>query len=464
MINLTRSIKNTLSVRISLMVVLATAVLLTAALLVMFTYSRKVMREEALTKAAQTLEAIVQNTDNVLLSVEQAAGNTYCDLMLHLDEPQRMADYSRHLVESNPYITDCVIVMEPDSTYKGELWYEKPMQTGHPCWIDPKIYDTSDGDALTTFCLPIYNREGRTVGVLAADVSVALLTSIVMEAKPTPNAYATLLGSDGSYIVHPDSTKRLNQTVFTQTEHGADPTVLQAAQAMVGGEKGYQHVVLDGRDHYVFYKPFVRSHVQGRSTDNLGWSVGIVFPEDDIFGDYNDLLWVVLVVATVGLLLLLLLLRLITHHQLLPLRLLTQQAQHIAEGHYDEPIPESQHSDEVGRLQDRFVEMQKALAARMGELRRLRDALKERGEVLREAYEQAREADRVKTAFLHHMSNQMAEPVGRIYSDADALCSRCRDMEQAEAAALVDSIQDNGKVVTKLLNDLLDVAQENNKH
>ena len=60
----TRFINKTLSVRISLTVVLAIATLLTVALFIMFRSSRKALKEEALQKAGQTLEATVQRIDN----------------------------------------------------------------------------------------------------------------------------------------------------------------------------------------------------------------------------------------------------------------------------------------------------------------------------------------------------------------------------------------------------------------
>ena len=494
MINLTRNIYRTLSLRISLMVVCAIAVLLAATLFVMFRFSRKAMKEEALQKASQTLEATVQQIDNVLLSVEQASGNIYFDLMQHLDEPEKMFTYSRRLVEDNPYITGCAIAMKPyyyedsgqyfmayvyqkksaglqvstdsiiqaetfgDVPYPEQIWFAKPMETGLPCWIEPLKDQEADGGAIMTFSLPFY-QDGQPVGVLAVDVSIALLTRIVMSAKPTPNAYATLLGNDGPYIVHPDSSKRMNETVFTQTKRGADPSLLKAAQAMMSGETGYKPFTINGTDCFVFYKPFVRTAVPGRYTENLGWSAGIVFPEDDIFGDYNNLLTLVLAVAIVGLLLLLILCGTIIHSQLLPLRLLTKQAQHIAEGNYEETIPDSQQDDEVGRLQHHFKEMQKALSANMGELKRLTDTLNERGKVLEEAYEQAKEGDRMKTAFLHNMTNQMTAPVNNICNDVLLLCNQSEETEAEKTASTVSDILQKGKVVTVLLNDLLDVSQ-----
>ena len=77
MAKLTEFIAKTLSVRLSIIVVAALASLLTVALFIMFHYSRKAVKEEALQKASQTLESTVQNIDNILFSVEQASGNIY---------------------------------------------------------------------------------------------------------------------------------------------------------------------------------------------------------------------------------------------------------------------------------------------------------------------------------------------------------------------------------------------------
>ena len=80
-------INKTLSVKLSLMVVCEIALLLFVALAVMFYFARQTLKAEAMRNAEQTLESTVQHIDNILLSVEQATGNIYYDLLQHLDEP-----------------------------------------------------------------------------------------------------------------------------------------------------------------------------------------------------------------------------------------------------------------------------------------------------------------------------------------------------------------------------------------
>lgn len=496
MIKPVKFITKTLSVRISLKVVSAVATLLAVALFIMFHFSRKAIKAEARQKAEETLEGVVRQVDNVLLSVEQSAGNIYWDLLTHLNESERMFLYSRKMVETNPYVAGCAIAFEPDYyqergryfmayvhhvnkdkletvsseiiqaetfgnvPYPEQIWYSKPVETGRPCWINPLKNDQAEGEAIITFSLPIYAQGGKVIGVLAVDLSLSLLSDIVLSAKPSPNSYATLLGSDGSFIVHPDSEKVLHKTIYMSDSYQTNKELREAEDAMVAGETGYKHFRLDGTDNYVFYKPFIRADVPGRSMERTGWSVGIIYPEDDIFGDYNQLLYMVIAIALVGLVLLMTGCQMITHRCLLPLRMLAKSSQRIAEGHYDEPVPDSHQWDEVGRLQDHFQQMQQALSVHIGELERLTTELRERNVVLAGAYEQAKDADRVKTAFLHNMTDQMIKPVSVIQSSVNMLCEHRQDMDQQEANKTEETIQEQGKIVTKLLNDLLDVSQE----
>ena len=440
MAKLPRLITRTLSFRLSLTVIAALATLLLVALLIIFVFSRKAVKEEALMNAGQTLEATMQRIDNILLKVEQSSGNVYWKMLPNIHKPEKLELYTRKLVEATPYITDCTITWDADSTAADSIF------TG---WINP---EEKNVNAITTFRLPVFDGR-RKVGVMDIDVSLALISKLVLEAKPSPNSFCTLLKNDGTVIVHPDSVA-LNKNILEFVKNG-HPSMAEAAQAMLDGGTGYKYFDLDGEDYYVFYKPFERAEVMGRAMSKLGWSAGIIYPEDDIFGDYNRLLYTVLIIAVIGLVLLLLSCRFYIRHQLLPLRKLEKSAQHIAEGDYDEPIRYSRRRDEVGRLQNHFREMQQSLATRMGEMKQLSETLKERGEELQATYEQAQAAERMKTNFLYNMSDQMMEPVDGIRKRVLTISDPSKQLTEEDTNQLVDGIQQRGEKVTALLNQLI---------
>ena len=493
MSSLSRYVTSKLSVRLSLMVVLMVALILSAAMMVMLHFSRKAVKQEALLNAQQTLEGTMLQIDNILLAVEQAAGNVYWNLLPETGRPDRMYAYSRKLLETCPYITGSAIALEPyyykergkyfmayyhrevtgnsdspikqdsifgNRPYDEQEWYTRPVETGRAAWIGPLKNSDAEDEALASFCLPIYTMKGERIGVLAVDVALSQLSGIVHAAKPSPNSYCTLLGKDGSYIVHPDTSKLQHMSITNILQQGVDTTFKEVAQAMLSGQTGYKQFRNNGSDYYVFYKPFVRNNVPGRTTEDLGWSVGIIYPEDDILGDYNLLLYTVIAVTILGLILLLILCQTITYRQLLPLRLLTKLTQRIAEGHYDEAIPDTRQNDEIGRLQEHFQQMQRSLATHVGLLQQLNETQKQRGENLSKAYNQAQEADRMKTAFLHNMTNQMMDPAGSIMQSVDHIHDMGNRLEPEETDRLVADIQQQGLAITELLNNMLRTSQD----
>lgn len=490
---LTKKISQTLSLRLSLIVACVIALLLLVSLAVMFCYSRQVLRENAMRNAEQTLEATTQDIDDILLSVEQSTGNIYWKVLSHLDEPNSMQTYARQLVACNPYIVGCAIVFKPhyypnlelfmtyirrkgyssttntssefveretftNRPYTEQVWYTEPMTLEHACWTDPLKNDDTEDEALASFCLPIFDRNGQCVGVLAADIAIKLLSEIVLAAKPSQNGYSTLLGSNGSYIVHPDVEKLTKQNVSSQFLKDNDPSLLKVAKSMVSGESGQQHFVMNHRKWYVVYKPFTRSEVTGRTTDHLGWSVGVVYPEDDIFGNYNRLLYLVLIIASIGLVLTVVFSSMFTHRQLLSLNMLTQAAHQISQGNYNKTIPNTERDDEIGQLQDNFQQLQHSLAIRIDELERMNEQLKERGEELQQANKKAQEADKMKTAFLHQVTNQMLVPADTLCNHVATLCNNYHSISHEDAMQEVEGIHKQGKTIIELLSQMIHSA------
>jgi methyl-accepting chemotaxis protein len=140
--------------------------------------------------------------------------------------------------------------------------------------------------------------------------------------------------------------------------------------------------------------------------------------------------------------------------------MLSESAQSIANGNYSDIIPDSKQDDEIGRLQDNFQHMQQSLSVHIRDLEQMTATLKERGEVLRKEYERTQKADKMKNTFLHNMTNQMAEPANAISNDVETLCNANMHMDRQQAESLTSNILHQGKVITELLNNLLNMSQD----
>lgn len=477
------------SIRLNTLVVLEIVMLLVVSLGVLFFFTRKALVEESKMDAEQRLEGTVQHVDNILLTIEQSAGNIYYRMLEHLDEPERMTSYCRRLVESNPNIDGCAIAFKPNyypgrelfltyvhrkkynspelivtdksvnTPYTTQAWFTETMRTGRPAWVDPGRNKDYGVEPIVTFCLPIRDGGGtECVGVIAVGLSINLLSQIVLETKPSPNSYSILLAHDGSYIIHPNHEKLAGQTVFTEPDVTESPSAVTAAKAMLQGDTGDMSFRMNGHTWYLFYKPFVRNNLPGRSMEKLNWSIGTIYPKDDIFGEYNSLVFHVLGIVFIALLVFYMMSRMAIRKQLKPLAYLTESAERIAEGHYDERIPDVKRDDEVGVFYKHFQLMQKALEEGINTRKEQRTTLLTRHEELQKVLQQIKEDNQVKDIFLHNVTNRMIAPSEAIRDSVESLCDNFERITLPEADKEINNIKHQSETILELLSHKFDVA------
>lgn len=470
------------SIKLKSLVMIEVVLLLLVSLGTLFFFTRKALVMETKKDANQRLEGTVQHVDNVLLSIEQTTGNFYFELTAHLDNPERMKDYCRRLVECNDYIFGSAIAFKPgyypdrdlfltyahrkkynspelilsDKTvtrpYTEQNWYKETMTACRPAWIIPDMNNSYEVEPVITFCLPITNSSKECVGVIAVGLSINMFSQNVLETKPSPNSYSILLNSKGTYIIHPDRDKLTGQTIFKQPEIAESPTAIEAAKAMLKGESGDMSFQKNNETWYLFYKPFVRKNIPGRSTEALNWSIATIYPKADIFNEYNHLVLHVIGIALAGLLVFYILCKMAIRKQLKPLAYLTESAKRIANGHYDETIPDTNRDDEVGVFQRHFLLMQKALAADLAKQEQQKLTLHERREELQKTYQQIQDDDNVKNTFLHNVTNRMIAPSESICNSVNNLCDNYQVITVEEAQKEVDNIKRKSEDIRELLS------------
>ena len=384
-------IRRKLSVRVSLWVVLFAAIIFNVALGFLFFQSRDAVREEAVNHAMQILDKTSLRVDSILNRVEVASNMTTWLVQRHPDKPDSMFVYSRGMLLNNPDFYNCSIAFEPyyfkdkgryfsaytkhdgDSirTIQGGSdkyqyffmdWYLMPMLLDKPCWTEPYMdYDvaTNTSEMVTSFCQTIKDHHGQKIGVINTSLSISWLSQTISATKPYPNSYSIMIGRGGTYFVHPDTTKITRQTIYTQTIEKPDTALEALGHAMQRGEEGMKHMIIDGEDCYVFYKPLGQT----------GCSMAIVCPEKDVFSSFNRLRQSVMAIVIIGLLLMLYLFIRIITRELNPLRRLAQEAETIASGQFEAELPDFQRIDEIGQLSHSFAGMQQSLVKYIEELK-----------------------------------------------------------------------------------------------
>ena len=472
--------RHSLTTQIVVWVVGFVSVLFVTALYIMFHYARESIYQEAMEKARQTLRTTELRIDNTLNEVETATRSMHWTIEKRLNRPEIMDSLCRQLLRVNPHIQSCTIAFEPgvypqygidhevyahrnpnDSTqiditinggkqlYTREKWYFTPLHLEKPIWIDPYV-DIEHGETsiITSYGMPLRDKNGELVGVLSSHISMKWFADLVLSLKPFPNSHASVMGTDGHLIIHPDSTLEEHEAFFQESFNDPTSEGHLAAISMKTGHIGHNEITMGDKHGFIFYHPF----------ENAGWSVSIVCPESDIFSSYNSLLRLTIIISLIGLLLLGLFCFFISHFKLKPLQQLVDTARQMAEGQLDAPVEESHRDDEVGYVQNTFRQMQQSIGQHIAHITQLTDVLRQRNDDLKLAYEQAREADRMKDAVIMNMSDRMEQSVKAIHATVDDFRQHIADMDANECRHMAEKIGTHTETTTELLGNLLDIA------
>lgn len=254
-------------------------------------------------------------------------------------------------------------------------------------------------------------------------------------------AHVERLIAENNYFV------TLNQSLPHAQLFVADSTTSAFNNYMVNSEGGYQRVDYEGEDSFVFYEPFY----------NQRFCLVVVCPTLDIYAPFKPVQVFIFVVGAFGLLLILLFCWKIIARHLLAVHQLADSAQMITNGHLDVCIPDSGMKNEIGQLQNAFATMQLSLANYMDEMKQKQVQLNQQNTELKSAYEQAQEYEKLKARFLSHMADQMQSPIKSVCEQAQQITDHYQSMTLTEMRLSQQIVLDKTELVTKLLEQLLNV-------
>lgn len=468
-------IRKSLSTKLSVGILVLVVIGFSMALGFLFQRSRSIVMQEAIERADRILKNNALRVTGFLNEVETATNNMEW-LILENQQPDSLLNFTHRMVELNRHFNGCSITLEPNtfpqygryfsaySVKKGDsistvregeyeyfekVWYKLPKSQGKAVWTDP--YDDFNAGTLyseeiiASYCVPLYTSDHHFVGVISTDLSLPWLSATITHERPYRNSYCIMIGKSGQYYVHPDSTKLINQTIFSGIEPDLHPDIITLGHEMTTGKKGYLKVNINGSDCYVFYQPVPK-------TD---WSIALVCSAYDVFHAYNRFAYIVVPLLIIGLVMILLFCRKIISRHIKPLKQLAQQARHITDGHFEEHMPSSKRIDIIGRLQNNFVSMQNKIDKYLSDLRHVSEETVARNEELANANVLAQESTNRKNIFLQDMSHQVRTPLNIIMGFVQVLRDNYQALSPVEIENITSTMQQNATSVVRMVNMLI---------
>lgn len=313
---------------VGLLLVFVAAMTLEATSLIQYYFSKSALEQEATKHAETQLEATRNKIMDVIDQTESAVRNSLWIAQWCLDYPDSLTRVCYRIVDYNPVIVGSTVALVPgydrrkplyapyvcrdannlaiktlateDYDYPSQEWFIKPIELDSGYWSEPYVDEGGGEILMTTYSIPIKDKNDKTAGVLTGDISLEWLSDLTGHIRIYPHALSLMISRTGRWMMSQDKEVALQQSVrdiVDQIRENQDYMELEAA--MYAGKSGRTVLHFQDIKRYVFYAPVERT----------GWSMCIVIPEDDIFGGIRKNDRMVKLLQLVGLLMLILIMR-----------------------------------------------------------------------------------------------------------------------------------------------------------
>ncbi len=281
------------------------------------------------------------------------------------------------------YIQD----MNGDQTARssGELgnranrwWFIQMLEQNEP-FVSKSYYSVNTNMTCASIFFPLVENN-QTIGILATDIKLATLQSLVEEFSDTESGKISyIIDGEGNVVAHPESVyyeelynyKTLTRTVTQKDENGntlydADGNILteemkitvsdeytEMIASVMAGETGSAEVKDNGKTYYADYAPV---KLDGFSDS---WSVVTLQDKSKAMSLMNRVNQSGILIAIIAVFFAVLLIALITRTITKPIKLSHKRLNQLSEGDLTSVVPEAGGNDESARL---LIDLNKTIA------------------------------------------------------------------------------------------------------
>ncbi len=319
---------------------------------------------------------IVSNVETMLQLGKTVTFNNRSDIEANMDSPEHVFDTLEQILKINKRLAGCFIAFEPDY-FKGQgRWFEAYAyyadsthidcrQIGSPqhdyfngAWYQRGLSLERDDDGYLTdlyydgtvnsgmFCsyvVPIYDRQGRKVGVYGVDLSCEMVNIAINETMNNVRKEFMVdaqgdIGDDGDiYFSIQILDSKGNRIAGSDS---LDVSMLKGEQELVDSELDMKD--LKGTPYYI----------NAKQLGSTGWTL-VAFQHRDLVFTWGIVIAIIILFCmVVGSLVIFFFTSWSIRRTTKPLAFLSDSAQEVAKGNFDASLPKFKRNDEVAQLRE----------------------------------------------------------------------------------------------------------------
>lgn len=392
--------QNSLAKRLTYRIMAVVMVMLAVITGIVFFSVRDYMLNEAQQRYLGILLKENEELRRRLSDVYVAAKNNIHDIERDIDNPDLMASHMERIVQQNNTLVSCGLLFKPDyypqkgryfvpfatrdsartvnvsridslfSSYATTDWYRERMKADEADWTGAYFEDSilsinNHTRLLTTYSIPVHNKQNEPVALLCADLSLESMRREMMEDAESVNmrfekalrhkSFGFVIDRKGTYIIHPNETRMLKDNFRDHIEDASNTLLTR----MTNGESGSAMVKIEGVPSWIYY----------RNVKYVDWTFVIVVPQEVIFYNGRMLNTLILLSMLFGLAAIYFICRHMIRKTTKPLHRFALSADQVALGNFSSPLPDIKGYDEVRLLHDAFANMQTSLSIYVEQLR-----------------------------------------------------------------------------------------------
>jgi methyl-accepting chemotaxis protein len=282
---------DTVKIKTKLWMLLSVMVLVMVLItVIMYTKTSSVMIELADTEAVKSVDYLVKMIEFYFDGLEDMVGNSRPGIQAMFREDgtvdkQQLKKQLEELLAFNKAknITEVYVGLESDGSVtcgsgyvppddfdaRTRTWYKEASAKRGVVVTEPSM-DVISNTLVIASAIPLYGANGALLGVIAVDISLEALTSIIRAASVFDAGYGVLLAPDGLVLEHPDKSFILAEN-FSKTSARVESVLASLGTKMVAGETGFSDYTLLGTTRRIYYEPSRR-----------GYILALVFPHSQL--------------------------------------------------------------------------------------------------------------------------------------------------------------------------------------